>query len=146
MMVTRHPTSFNRIIGPESSTRRAMATATLPTVEPFFFEPAALQGLLEGNQESYQKAHPYPHIVFDNFLPTEVLEEILAEFPAPGAVRWNRFENGREVKLEASTERSMGPHPRLLLRELNSALFMNFLEGLTGIQGIIPDPHYQGGG
>ena len=29
---------------------------------------------------------------------------------------------------------------------MNSALFISFLEKLTGIEGIIPDPYYRGGG
>ena len=33
-----------------------------------------------------------------------------------------------------------------ILIALNSAPFLNFLEELTGIDGIIPDPYYRGGG
>jgi Rps23 Pro-64 3,4-dihydroxylase Tpa1-like proline 4-hydroxylase len=40
----------------------------------------------------------------------------------------------------------MGKATRLLLYQLNSATFINFLEELTGIDGIIPDPHFVGGG
>ena len=40
----------------------------------------------------------------------------------------------------------MGEKTRLLLYQLNSSIFVNFLEKLTGIKGIIPDPHFVGGG
>src|SRR3712207_1690584 len=40
----------------------------------------------------------------------------------------------------------MGPATRHLLAELNSATFIDFLERLTGIDGLIPDPHFEGGG
>ncbi len=40
----------------------------------------------------------------------------------------------------------MGPATRRLLAELNSATFIDFLERLTGIEGLIPDPHFEGGG
>jgi len=40
----------------------------------------------------------------------------------------------------------MGNATMLLLHQLNSSTFLNFLESLTGIQGIIPDPHFNGGG
>jgi Rps23 Pro-64 3,4-dihydroxylase Tpa1-like proline 4-hydroxylase len=40
----------------------------------------------------------------------------------------------------------MGPATRRLLAELNSATFIDFLERLTGIAGLIPDPHFEGGG
>lgn len=119
---------------------------TTAKVESFFIEPSYLESLLETGADRYQKAHPYPHIVMDDFLPVDVLENVLAEFPPPGAIRWNRYANDREMKLEASSELNMGPHTRLLLRELNSSVFLNFLEALTGIEGLIPDPHYVGGG
>lgn len=119
--------------------------ATLKT-DPYFIEPSYLEGLLELATARYQSADPYPHIVFDDFLPPQMLENTLAEFPAPGAIRWNNYSNGREIKLEASSELKMGPNTRLLLRELNSSVFINFLESLTGIQGLIPDPHFVGGG
>ena len=35
---------------------------------------------------------------------------------------------------------------RYVLDQLNSATFINFLEELTGIKGLIADPHYVGGG
>lgn len=40
----------------------------------------------------------------------------------------------------------MGDTTRLLLYQLNSSVFIEFLENLTGINGIIPDPHLEGGG
>ena len=35
---------------------------------------------------------------------------------------------------------------RWLLYQLNSSVFVNFLEELTGVGGLIPDPHFEGGG
>jgi hypothetical protein len=123
-----------------------MSTDTSIRTEPFFFEPSYLERLLESGAPQYQSAEPYPHIVFDDFLPADVLEGVLAEFPAPGSIRWNQYSNDREVKLEASSELHMGPNTRLLLRELNASIFLNFLESLTGIKGLLPDPHFVGGG
>jgi hypothetical protein len=40
----------------------------------------------------------------------------------------------------------MGPATRHLLAEFNSAVFVDFLERLTDIPALIPDPHYFGGG
>ncbi|MCD9622756.1 2OG-Fe(II) oxygenase [Rhabdothermincola salaria] len=40
----------------------------------------------------------------------------------------------------------MGPTTRQFLNQLNCSAFMQFLERLTGIGGLIPDPHYAGGG
>ena len=40
----------------------------------------------------------------------------------------------------------MGEATRHLLAELNSAPVIAFLERLTGIEGLVPDPHFVGGG
>ena len=40
----------------------------------------------------------------------------------------------------------MGSRSRHLFGQLNSATFLGFLETLTGIDGLIPDPHLEGGG
>mmetsp|Transcript_7940 Transcript_7940/g.36165 ORF Transcript_7940/g.36165 Transcript_7940/m.36165 type:complete len:185 (-) Transcript_7940:162-716(-) len=40
----------------------------------------------------------------------------------------------------------MGPNTRLVFSLLKSSMFVAFLERLTGIDDIIPDPHYRGSG
>ena len=40
----------------------------------------------------------------------------------------------------------MGDATLQLLTELNSGAFIEFLEALTGIRGLVPDPHFEGGG
>ena len=55
-------------------------------------------------------------------------------------------DNDREKKLEATREVTFGPFTRHVISQLNSAVFVDFLETLTGIKGLIPDPHLVGGG
>ena len=95
---------------------------------------------------SYINAKPFPHIVFENFLDPELLELVLAEFPEPGAIRWQKFDNEREIKLASAVESSFGPATRLLLYHLNSITFLEFLSTVTGIDNLIPDPRFDGGG
>ena len=40
----------------------------------------------------------------------------------------------------------MGDNTRALLYYLNSSTFITFVEKLTSIEGLIPDPHFAGGG
>lgn len=98
------------------------------------------------HREEYANAKPFPHIVIDNFFPEEVLDNILNEYPKAGDIDWQKFENKSEKKLANKHERYMGDNTRALLYQLNSSTFINFLETLTGIDGIIPDPHFEGGG
>ena len=57
------------------------------------------------------------------------------------------FRNSREfLKAGVSKEGNMGSHTRIFYGVLKSSNFIHFLETLTGIQHIIPDPHYHGSG
>lgn len=108
--------------------------------------PETLEDLAIRNRSLYADAVPFPHAVFDGFLPEEVLNAVLGEFPGPDQIAWERFDHVSSRKLASSDERSMGPVTRRLFHELNSSPFVAFLEKLTGIEGLIPDPHLVGGG
>jgi 2OG-Fe(II) oxygenase superfamily len=95
---------------------------------------------------SYIDAKPFPHIVIDDFLNPDVLDAVLAEFPKPNQIRWQQFDNAREIKLASAKEATFGPVTRLLFYHLNSMTFLEFLSGVTGIQDLIPDPSFDGGG
>lgn len=94
----------------------------------------------------YASAKPYPHIVLDNFFDPALLDTILEEFPKPGQIRWQRFDNDHEVKLASAAEASFGAVTRLLLYHLNSITFLEFLSSVTGIPNLIADPSFEGGG
>lgn len=112
----------------------------------FCLDPDYLNNLAIKYVEAYSQAKPFPHIIIDNFLPNFILDDILNEFPKAGSIDWQNFENTAEKKLASKHELQMGETTRLLLYQFNSSIFINFLETLTGIDGIIPDPHFVGGG
>lgn len=122
----------------------ALAARTL-TMERFL-PLARMKELAASAHPSYRNAAPFPHIVLDDFFDPELLELVLSEFPTPGAIRWQKFDNEREVKLASATESSFGPVTRLLLYHLNSITFLEFLSAVTGIANLIPDPSFEGGG
>jgi Rps23 Pro-64 3,4-dihydroxylase Tpa1-like proline 4-hydroxylase len=112
-----------------------------------FFLPLARMRELEASARlSYQSAKPFPHVVFDDFFDPAVLETVLEEFPGPGQIRWQQFDNEREIKLASAVEGSFGPVTRLLLYHLNSMTFLDFVSSVTGIQDLIGDPSFEGGG
>ncbi len=112
----------------------------------FCLDPLYLEELADRYAQSYAQGQPFPHIVIDNFLPESILDGILDEFPKPQDIEWKKFDAPAEKKLASTSELQMGEATRLLLYQLNSSTFIQFLEKLTGIPGIIPDPHFQGGG
>ena len=58
---------------------------------------------------------------------------------------WHRTTTPRERKLSTEDESVFGPFTRRIFAALNSSLFVTFLEELTGIEGLIADPHLRGG-
>ena len=112
----------------------------------YFLPLARMAELQPTARQSYLEARPFPHVVFDDFLDPQLLDEVLGEFPQPGAIPWQQFDNAREVKLASRQEAAFGPATRLLLYHLNSATFLEFLSAVTGIDHLIPDPGFDGGG
>ena len=115
------------------------------TIESFL-PLARMHELAQGARSSYVTAKPFPHIVIDNFFDPTVLDDVLDEFPKPGEITWQTFDTGAEIKLASASEASFGPMTRLLLYHLNSKTFLEFLSAVTGIDSLIPDPGFEGGG
>jgi hypothetical protein len=110
------------------------------------FHRPHFQRLAEQCRPGYSAADPYPHAVLDDFLPAGVCERLLQEFPKPDRIAWLRFERHHSKKLATKGDGQFGGYTRDLLREFNGAAFLEFLETLTGITGLIPDPYFEGGG
>lgn len=115
-------------------------------VPSYFFDRAQLLEKARTLAPSYRNAPPFPHIVVDDFLPSEVLGRVLEEFPSPQSGAWDRYSDKMQRKLGSRDEEALGPTTRMLLHQLNSAAFLAFLEELTGIVGLVPDPWFEGGG
>ena len=116
------------------------------TLSMFRLDVDYLKALALEHREAYATASPFPHVVIDNFLPEALLEKVLKEFPNPKQIDWQTFQTPAEKKLASRHEQQMGDATRLLLYSLNSSTFITFLEILTGIDGVLPDPHFEGGG
>lgn len=105
-----------------------------------------LDNLSTEYSDKFKKAEPYPYITIDNFFDPKKLDEVLRAFPGPKDMEFYRYDNPLEKKL-AMDQVSKLPNPiKNLLSEMNTPAFLNFLEKLTGIEGLIPDPYYRGGG
>ena len=94
----------------------------------------------------YAQQDPFPHAVIDDFLPPEVLEPILEQFPKPGDLAWEEFADEQHRKLAFANAEELNPASRDFLHFMNTKIILRFLEQLTGIEGLISDPWYVGGG
>jgi hypothetical protein len=135
-----HPTTAARSTAPPPS---AAGPSSVPS---FFFDPALLDRVGSKYGASYREAKPFPHIVMDGLFPANLLENVLAEFPDPTKTKWKQCYHANSKKLSCADETMMGSVTRNLIAQLNSGLFLSFLEQLTGIAGLLPDPHLFGGG
>lgn len=111
----------------------------------FYFDRERLMNMAESLKDQYASNSPFPHIVIDDFLPPEVLDGVLEEFPAPGE-KWKQFDNQAEIKLANNVEERMGSYTRHVINQFNCSAMCHFIEVVTGIPSIIPDPHLFGGG
>jgi hypothetical protein len=132
-------------VGASSFYGVSMRSLSELTIESFL-PLSRMNALTETAHSSYLNAKPFPHVVLDDFFDPSLLELVLAEFPKPGEIRWQRFDSAHEIKLASAAEASFGPATRLLLYHLNSATFLEFLSTVTGIQNLIADPGFSGGG
>ncbi|MGA3047840.1 MAG: 2OG-Fe(II) oxygenase [Terracidiphilus sp.] len=105
-----------------------------------------LDTLAKEKAEEYKNNKPFPHIYIDNFLPAEAAEAALRDFPEPKQLAWSEFNSPNEKKLAFDVVERLPSSVRDVLYFLNSRPMIQFLEVLTGIQGVIPDPYYVGGG
>lgn len=105
-----------------------------------------LTRIAEANAIEYQAAEPFPHIVIDDFLPERLLETALRDFPTPRSLRWVDYDDSGEKKLAFPVAEALPRTLRDVLYFLNSPVALRFLETLTNIAGLIPDPYFKGGG
>jgi|SaaInlStandDraft_7_1057024.scaffolds.fasta_scaffold22777_2 hypothetical protein len=101
--------------------------------------------IAKANKEEYASGEPFKHIVIDGLFPDELLEDILLETQELNHTIEKIF-FGSTKKFATSNLQLMGPTTSRLLLDLNSSQFLSFLETLTGVSSLIPDPHYEGGG
>ncbi|MCD7443349.1 2OG-Fe(II) oxygenase [Streptomyces lincolnensis] len=114
--------------------------------EPYHFSDDHLLPLADRSRDRFRGTEPFPHVVIDDFLPEWVLDQVVAEFPRPGDGPWKQFDKSTSKKLASEGDALFGEFTRHLLAEFNGAAFLGFLERLTGIDGLVPDPYFEGGG
>jgi len=111
-----------------------------------YFDYGKLNAIAMEKSEAYKAAAPFPHVVIDEFADDRKLHHILQDFPKPGDLQWWSYDNKFEKKLAFDKVHELPYSIKYILCEMNSAPFLQFLEKLTGIEKLIPDPYYRGGG
>lgn len=118
----------------------------LQSGEHFFFDQELTIEGLDGLSDRYKANEPFPHMVFDNFLPDDFVRAIINHFPSKEEC--SVFRNRKTV------EGKRGYRPdhlgtnlcRQYLALFNSGPFLQLVEQITGANGLIADPYFEGGG
>ncbi len=112
----------------------------------FFAFRSYSQGHVERLASEFEQAAPFPHLVLKDFL-NLTPDDMAGVYPAPDWPHWKRrndvYQSGKMYCRDADV---IPPLLSSMLYELSSPPFLRFLESLTGIGGLIPDPYYEGGG
>ncbi|MCB0375768.1 MAG: 2OG-Fe(II) oxygenase [Sinomicrobium sp.] len=119
----------------------------------FVFDMDNLQAKARQYATDYYNAEPFPHAVIDNFLPEDIADHIAEDFPKPDSHAWldgTKRDTVHQPKKQGigSAERLVHASPFIqhMLAMFNSYPVLAFLESLTGISHLLPDPYLHGGG
>lgn len=106
----------------------------------------ALEQQVDQLHERFTSAQPFPHIVLENFLAGDAVEQAIDEFPQLDPEQWNSFIHANERKFSNTDPETWGPTLQGVLEECQSPRFVAFLEKLTGIDDLMVDETLAGGG
>lgn len=100
-------------------------------------------------RRSYQQARPFPHMVLDNFLTPDAAQAAAGSFFSFDEARARGFEFkavNENLKIQIVDPKKFPPAIAQLADALSSPEFMRDLSYITGIDNLIWDPTYAGGG
>ena len=99
--------------------------------------------------DEFKRTEPFPHCYIDNFVDSELITELISEFPTTSDPIWEAStQEGIQVKLRSNwqEESDIKPVTKSVVHFLNSGAVMKQISRLTGIEKLISDPYYTGGG
>jgi hypothetical protein len=101
---------------------------------------------LAQKRQHYAAASPFAHIVLDDVLFPDVFDRAVEEFPGTKDEFWRGYLHVNETKYSNTLPDTWGETLNAVAREFCSPQFVEFLQELTGIEGLIPDWTMDGGG
>jgi Rps23 Pro-64 3,4-dihydroxylase Tpa1-like proline 4-hydroxylase len=119
---------------------------------PYLIELDRYLDLASKRAKEFQENHPFPHVVIDDFLDIHHAEFLSDNFPETDHEVWldwrkrSPHQFGKQGPGNSEKFSLLAPELQFALYEFNSWKFLQFLEKLTGIEKLLPDPYYTGGG
>lgn len=106
----------------------------------------SLRAVLPESRVRYAEAEPFPHIVIDDVLTPDAFAAVVKEFPGIRDEFWKAYLHVNEAKYSNTEADSWSPALRDAAEALTSPAFVDYLEELTGIGGLMSDWAMDGGG
>jgi 2OG-Fe(II) oxygenase superfamily len=125
---------------------RSIGAGELQVLAEPAFHYQQLAQLARDRSPMYRSAEPFPYLIEDGLFNPSILDRVVGEFEAMDRSGWHYSEATHERKWSTEDGHQMGPFTSALIAQLNAGPFVSFLEELTGIGGLVPDPHLRGGG
>ena len=107
-----------------------------------------LETFAKSKNKEYINSSPFPHIVIDNFFNERILSDILSEFPKNlDNIGYQYKTKVEQKKFTLNDSKLLRENTNNFINFLNSQIFLDFLQTLTGIdERLQSDPYLQGGG
>lgn len=147
----------NRNPNPELMTREAPGNRNPNYELTLDFMARELESVGHKHRQVFRSATPFPHAFFDNFFASNFSSAVSEEFSDE-----TRFKIARECKsnplvgcykgkkefkkFAVFDDKMFGPATNLAYMVFRSPQFVRFLERMTGIPHLVPDPEYRGSG
>lgn len=107
-----------------------------------FFVPEKVKEL----NETFTHNVPFPHIEFEGLFSPLLLELMYSEFDSVKWNDWTRYDTKNERKLASRPNVRFGRATQLYFDIVHSSAFVDFIQRVTGIPGLVPDPMLASGG
>jgi hypothetical protein len=101
---------------------------------------------LDALRDRMAASQPFPHLVVEEWFNPVLLQLVREEFDVLPNRDWKTEFNDQARVERSRVDAEMGPASQLYFSLLNSRAFINVLSQVTGIDGLIADPHLLGGG
>ena len=112
-----------------------------------YLDLESLESRTDDAKRAFETASPFKHIAFKGLVRDERLAELEEAFPPEEWPSWDDTDHGHQRYKMSCGDISKLPSPLAnLVHELNSGPFLSWLERVTGIDQLLPDPHLIGGG
>jgi hypothetical protein len=94
----------------------------------------------------YRAGSPYPHVVLDGMFDPQVLDRVAADFPEKTPPDWVAYDTANEIKRTSRGLIGVPAYANSFLWQLCSPPFLEWLREVTGIEDLVADPMFHGGG